>query len=426
MAAPALELQFPEKLGGLFEPHRYKVMHGGRGGMKSWSAARALILEGYRRPLRVLCARELQLSIADSVHKLIADQIAALGLGRAFEVQRQGIYGPRGTEFLFSGIRSNVNKIKSMEGVDVAWVEEAEAVSADSWEVLIPTIRKPGSEIWVTFNPQEETDPTYQRFVVNPPPDAWVREVGWEDNPWLPDELRKEKDWLYKVDPEAAEHVWGGKPRNRSDAQVLRGRWRVEPFEPLPHWDGPYLGADWGFAVDPTTLVKVWVDTAELTLYVEHEAWGLGVEFENIPALFDTVPGSRDHVIRADSARPETINYVQRHGFPRLIGAEKGPGSVEDGVEHLRGYRAIVIHPRCVHTKDEARNWSYKVDRLTKAVKPELEDKWNHCWDAIRYALEPIIKTMPGQGFFEWARREAMALEAAKRAEAERMIRAKP
>jgi phage terminase large subunit len=176
---------------------------------------------------------------------------------------------------------------------------------------------------------------------------------------------------------------------------VLRGRYRVEPFERSASWAGPYYGADWGFATDPTTLVVCWVDDTERTLYIEHEAYGVGVEMDMTPAMFAAVPDSDKHTIRADSARPETISYMQRHGYPRMVAAHKGPGSVEDGVEHLRSYAAIVIHPRCKHTAEEARLWSYKRDRLSGDVLPALEDRHNHCWDAIRYALEPIIKIRP-------------------------------
>lgn len=402
-----LELKVPDALAFFLEEQaRYKVAYGGRGAGRSWTAARALAAMGYERKMRFLCAREIQVSIADSVHKLISEQIEALGLSRAYDIQRQGIYCRNGTEFIFSGIRSNVNKIKSLEGVDIAWVEEAESISEESWRVLVPTIRKPGSEIWATFNPREETDPTYQRFVVKTPPNAIVRKVGWQDNPWFPDELRKERDWLLATDPDAEAHVYGGEPRNRSDAQVLRGRWRVEPFEPQAHWDGPYFGVDWGFAVDPSTMSRCWIDAAARTLYVEHEAYGIGVEIEKHPDLFDAVPGGRDHVSRADNARPEMINFMQRNGYSRMIAATKGPGSVEQGVEFLRSFAAIVIHPRCIHAAQEARLWIYKVDRLTGDVKPELEDKNNHVWDGIRYSLEPLITTMPGQGFLDFIQQE--------------------
>lgn len=388
--APQVDASFPDKLAFLFEPHRYKVAWGGRGGAKSWGAARALLIMAAQRKMRVLCARELQLSILESVHRLLSIQIELLGLQDFYTIEKARIIGINGSEFIFSGIKNDPRKIKSMEGIDVCWVEEAEKVSVDSWEILIPTIRKDGSEIWVTFNPHEATDPTYKRFILNPPPDALVVRLNWSENPWFPEELRKEKDYLYSVDAEAADHIWGGFPRKASDAQVLRGKYSVQDFTPRPGiWDGPYQGADWGFAVDPSVLVRVWI--YERKLYVEHEAYGLGVEIDHTPALFDAIPDARNYVTRADSARPETISFMVRAGFSRMEAAYKWKGSVEDGVSYLRAFDEIIIHPSCTHTAEEARLWSFKVDKQSGDVMPELVDKHNHCWDAIRYALEPII-----------------------------------
>jgi phage terminase large subunit len=395
--------EFPEKLAFLFEPARYKVLYGGRGGAKSWGIARALLIKGAQRPLRVLCVRQIQASIRQSVHGLLKKQITELGLGDRYEVGTTTIQGSNGTEFIFSGLWQHLDSIKSMEGIDVCWVEEAQNVSEDAWAILIPTIRKAGSEIWISFNPDAETDPTYVRFVKHPPPGAKVVEIGWQDNPWFPEELRVEKDWLYSVDPEAADHVWGGRTRKHAMAQILRGRWRVEDFEPQESWFGPYFGVDWGFSTDPIALVKLWVDfdppnpeapeeRRKASLYVEHEAWGLGVDVDDTPALLSRVPGSKLFVIKADNARPELISHCQQHGFPRMEACTKGPGSFEAGIDHLRSYRQIVIHSRCKHTAEEAKLWSFKVDRLTGEVLPEQVDKHNHCWDASRYALQEVIK----------------------------------
>ncbi len=202
--------QFPEKLQFLFEPSRYKVAWGGRGGAKSWGFARALLVEGARRPLRILCARETQKSIADSVHRLLSDQIRELGLGSVYTIEKARILAANRTEFLFAGLKHNVNNIKSVEACDIVWVEEAQSVSRGSWEVLIPTIRKEGSEIWVSFNPDLETDDTYQRFVVHPPPGAVVVKIGYADNPWFPAVLKAEAEHLRETDPDAFSHVWEG------------------------------------------------------------------------------------------------------------------------------------------------------------------------------------------------------------------------
>jgi phage terminase large subunit len=383
--------EFPAKLEFLFKPSRWKVAYGGRAGMKSWGCARALLILGAQKPMRILCCREIQKSIADSVHHLLKKQIELLGLSGFYAVLDNSIRGRNGTEFIFSGLRAlNIESVKSKEDIDIAFVEEAQSVSEKSWEVLIPTIRKPGSEIWSIFNPDLDTDPTYKRFVISPPANAQIVQIGWQDNPWLSVESRADKDADYARDPESADHIWGGKTRRNSAACVLRGRYRVESFEPQPNWNGPMYGADWGFGVSPTVLIKCWVD--KRTLYIEHEAFGNQIDVEDTPELFAKVPGAKEHLIRADCARPETISHMQQHGYPKMYACKKWQGSVEDGTEHLRSYETIIIHPRCVHAHDQARLWSWKVDNLTGDVLPTLVDKYDDVWDATRYALEPIIR----------------------------------
>jgi len=391
--------QLPKKLGFLLEPARYKVAYGGRGGAKSTSFAIALLVMGAQRTMRILCTREFQNSIEESVHALLKQQIEGLGLQAYYRVQKTKIFGVTGTEFIFSGLHNNVTKIKSYADIDICWVEEAEAISADSWQILKPTIRKEGSEIWVSFNPRLKTDPTYQDFVLNPPPDAKVVQIGWQDNPWLPEELRKEKDHLYAVDREAAEHVWGGRTKEFNKAEILLGKWQAKAFRIRSFWDGPYQGADWGFARDPSALVRCYIAEETIDgityqdLYVSHEAYGVGVEITDLPAFFaERVPGAESYVTRADSARPETISHMQRHGWSRMEPSKKGKGSVEDGIMHLRGYRRIYIHPRCKETIQEAKLWSWKTDRKSGDILPVPVDKHNHVWDSVRYALEPVMR----------------------------------
>lgn len=207
--------EFPDKLKPLFQPHRYKVAHGGRGGAKSWGFARALLIKGAERPLRILCTREIQKSIKDSVHKLLGDQVQALGLGSFYEVQSAVIKGRNGTEFLFAGLSDlTAESIKSFEGVDIVWCEEAQAISKRSWDILIPTIRKDGSEIWVSMNPELDTDETWQRFVLNPPPDAVVIAINHADNPWFPEVLERERQHAQRTMPDADyQNIWEGKCR---------------------------------------------------------------------------------------------------------------------------------------------------------------------------------------------------------------------
>ena len=402
--------QLPEWAEQLFIPARYKVAYGGRGGSKSWSFARVLIILSILKTLRILCTRELQVSIADSVHKLLSDQIDTMQVGHLFTVQNTSIIGRNDSEFIFCGLRNNITKIKSFEGIDIVWCEEAEKISENSWQVLIPTIRNAGSEIWVSFNPDLETDPSSKRFITNPPPGAIVIPVNWMDNPWLSEELSREKDYLSSVDPDAYAHVWGGAFRQNSDAQILKGKCAIESFVPGSEWDGPYLGADWGFSQDPTTCIKLWI--FERKLFVEHEVYGVGIEIDETPKRFDDIPGARDYTIRADSARPETISYMQRNGYSKMQSVDKWKGSVEDGIAHLRQFEKIVIHPRCIHTAEEARLYSYKKDRLTNDILPDIVDANNHCIDAMRYALNPLIRTSQScLGWVEYAKQQTAERE---------------
>ncbi|MGA7444249.1 MAG: PBSX family phage terminase large subunit [Candidatus Sulfotelmatobacter sp.] len=406
--------QFPPWAECLFRRARYKIIYGGRGSGKSWAVARALILKAAKRKLRILCTREFQNSISESCHELLSSQIRAMGLAHKFTIQQQGIFGANGSEFLFIGTGTSPEKIMSMEGIDICWIEQAERVSERSFEILLPTVRQPGSEIIATFNPDEETAPVWQRFILASPPGAVVKRINWEQNPWFPEELAREKDYLYRVDPEAAVCVWGGEPRRNLSAQILRGRYVVESFT-VPEdsyfrkqqgFDGPYFGADWGFANDPTVLVKCWIRGAQYgksqgRLYLEDEAHGIGVEIARTPALFDKIPGAREHLIRADCARPETISHVKNCGF-RIEAAEKWKGSVEDGIAVLRSFEQIVIHPRCTHAHEEARLWSYRTDRLTGDVLADVKPGNDHCWDAVRYALGPLVK--PSNAVEIWRR----------------------
>lgn len=394
-------IQLPGWAARMAPSSRYKVAYGGRGGSKSWTFGRILLLRSLEKSLRILCARELQVSIKDSVHMLLERQAMDMGLAEYFDITKTSISVPSNdSEFIFKGLRHNVNEIKSLEGIDICWVEEAQAVSSDSWKLLIPTIRESGSEIWISFNPDLETDPTYERFVLNPPPDAIVIPVGWEDNPWFPEELRKEKDYLYSVDPETADQVWGGKCRQYSSAQILRDKWVVDRFSISSSWKGPYFGIDWGFSTDPLAMVECWIDEENNELILAREAWGLEVELDDVADMFKRAfPGYGDGSwpIRADNSRPETISHVRRRGLRRLMAADKWPGSVEDGIEYLRNFRRIRIHEDCKHSIFEAKNWKYKIDTLTGDVLPIIIDANNHCWDGVRYALQPLIRnTKPG------------------------------
>lgn len=680
-------LEMPEKLMFLLDRQsRYKVAYGGRGSSKSWSFGRALIILAVSRKVRILCARQVQASIKDSVYKLLCDTIDALGLTSLFHITRDSIRCCNGSEFFFKGIQNNVNEIKSMEGIDYCWVEEAQNVSQESWDILIPTIRKEGSEIWVTFNPDREEDATYRMFVTNPPDDCISIQINYDQNPWFPDTLRREMEYCKRVDYGKYEHVWLGKTVINTEAQVYNGKFEMKDFE-TPDGIELYYGADWGFAClggdtlvstingdvpikdikvgdlvltregykkvlftknkgkrdvfdvdfgyknsiittsdhrifttngwkmiseleevetlcvkksnlmgefinaiqkvstriisivngkkmasifkkfyteifgsstmgkyrmgamftilmgipsttksaisfvlqkvnikkyttkinsgvcpkrlhagmdiqekiglrggkkllrifkksidfaksvaksllpqmsiknfvvqgaentqilvkakkntfarrvvkslwhhlipserlvlksvhinsrqrkekeevfditveggeffangvlvhncDPTALVRCFIK--DRCLWIDYESGGVGVDFEEIPALFDIVPDARKWEIRADCARPETISYVKRQGF-RISACPKWKGSVEDGIAYIRGFERIYIHPRCPKTYNEFKFYSYKQDRVSGDVLPIVLDKDNHFLDALRYALNPYIQ----------------------------------
>jgi phage terminase large subunit len=227
----------------LDEPHRYKVCLGGRGGGRSWAYARALLIEAWQKPLRVLCTREIQRSIKDSVHQLLCDQIKELGLQAHYTIKADEIIGDNGSRFLFAGLRQQeILNLKSMEAIDRVWCEEAQSISEKSWQILIPTIRKPGSEIWITFNPGLVTDPTYQRFIVNPPPDTVIIHASYKDNPWFPEELEAERIHCKQFDPDNYDNIWEGKPRESVEGAIYHNeiveaindkRIRPVPRDPL-------------------------------------------------------------------------------------------------------------------------------------------------------------------------------------------------
>ena len=334
-----------------------------------------------------VCVREIQKSLAQSVKKLLELKIEALNVGHLFEVQESQIKTPGGGLIIFQGMQNHTaDSIKSLEGYDIAWVEEAQSLSQRSLDLLRPTLRKPGSELWFSWNPNLETDPVDALLRgENPPPDAIVVQANYRDNPWLPDVLKDELEYDQKRDPDKFAHVWLGEYQRNSEARVFRN-WTVEEFD-APKGCTFRLGADWGFSVDPSVLVRCFLDGRRL--YVDHEAYMVGCEIDNLPNLFDRVPESRKWFITADSARPETISYMQKHGYPRINPAIKGARSLEEGVEFLKSYD-IVVHPRCQHLIDELTLYSYETDPLTGQVLPKLADKHNHVIDALRYALEGL------------------------------------
>lgn len=382
----------------LMRPHRYKVFYGGRGSGKSYAFAQAIIAMCARAKLRVLCCREFQNSIKDSSYQLLKDTAVRLGVAEQFSFLETEIRHKNGSLIIFKGLAHNEQSVKSTEGIDIAWIEESQTVSKTSWDVLIPTIRKAGSEIWVSFNPLLADDPTTTLFLGDaPPPGAYIRKVNFDENPYFPEELRAQMEWDKKRDYELYLHVWEGYPRTVSDAQVFKGCFVVEEF-PDDLWekaDRLFFGADFGFAQDPNTLVRCFI--LDRRLYIEYEAYGTGIELDEMPDFYRTVPGVDAWPIKADAARPETISYLANRVRPpfRISAAKKWQGSIEDGVAYIKSFDKVVIHPRCVHAAEEFKLYSYKVEKVTGEVLPVIVDKYNHVIDGIRYSLDGYI-TKPG------------------------------
>jgi len=384
-----INLYIPEKaLPVLEEPSkRYRILYGGRGSGKSTSFAHWLIIKALSNK-RILCCRELQNSIRDSVYKLLCDCIVRMGLQDFFTITQDSIKSRYGAEIIFKGIRNNISTIRSLEGTNIAWVEEAERVSEDSWNILIPTIREENSEIWISFNPEDENSPVYKRFVLTDREDAAKAMVNYYDNICFPEVLRREMEYDKRVDYEKYLHVWEGQVKSYGDSCIFKGKISVEEFC-TPEDVRLFFGADWGFSNDPTVLGRMFIKDG--VLFIDHEFYGVGVEITELEQAFDSVPSSRKWKIIADSERPDTISFMRSKGF-NILGAKKGKGSVEDGIQFLRGFEKIVIHPRCRGAVDNFSNYKWKQDKVTNEVLPIPADGSDHWPDTARYALEDYIK----------------------------------
>lgn len=412
-------LDVPEAFEGLWGSTALKTMRGGRGGAKSWEVARYLVIRARSGFERILCAREFQTSIADSVHKLLVDTAERMGVLNEFKVNDTSItHWATGSEFLFKGLRRNIREIKSTEGITITWVEEGQSVSDYSWEILLPTVfRTKGAQLIITYNPENELDPVDKRFWQGRATygeDAWAIHVNFDDNPNFPEDLERQRRHAYELakktgDFDAYNHVWLGDYRKVSDAQIFKGRYRVESFT-APVGTRFYYGMDFGFANDPSALIRCWIGKdaeGRETLYIDQEAFGYGVELDELPQLMRSVPGSTDWPIKADGSRPETISHLKRRQF-NISDAKKWPGSVEDGIAHLKGFAGgIVIHERCKNMIQEAAQYSFKIDpnQLDEngkpVVLPIIVDAWNHGWDAVRYALDGYIQRRGAAGVWE-------------------------
>ena len=394
--AAVAKAQFPAKLEPLFKPSRYKVLYGGRGGAKSWGIARALLILGAKKPLRILCAREFQTSIKDSVHKLLGDQIVDLGLQSFYEITERAIRGANGTEFFFTGLKNNPTNIKSFEGVDICWCEEAQSISRMSWKILIPTIRKPGSEIWVSFNPELETDETYQRFVIHPPQDAILIKINYWDNPWFPEVLRMEMESLKALDHEAYMQVWEGVCRQTIDGAIFaKEMMRADAEEritkvPYDASKPVHAICDLGWS-DATAwwLVQFVGMETRLIRYFEGSQRTMTsylAELQSFGYVYDTIWLPHDAQNKTLAAAGRSIEDIVRGaGFKTRV-LERVP--TIDSINAARTVFSNCYFDRenCADGLNCLRHYRYEVDPETgNFSKMPLHDRYSHGADAFRY-----------------------------------------
>lgn len=392
------ELLVPEKLEQIWQPKRYKVMHGGRGGGKSWTVAGVLLAMAAEKPLRVLCAREIQKSIKQSVHQLLTDQIARLGLGAFFEVLETEIRGANGSLFLFSGLQTHtVDSIKSFEGCDIVWVEEAHGVSKKSWDVLIPTIRKEGSEIWLTLNPDMESDETYQRFIASPSPDTWVAAITWRDNPWFPEVLNRERLKARRTmlaDDYA--HIWEGRARRVAEGAIYRhevealyleDRARDVPYDPtLP----VHTVWDLGWA-DSMTICMVQVGPQDVRIidYIEDSHRTLDwyvAQLEKRPYRWGTDYLPHDGKTRNFQTGKSTEQLLRELGRRNVVSQARAE-DVEEGIKAVR-----MLFPRMYFDRIKTarlleclKRYQRRIHAVTGEPMEPLHDAYSHGADCARY-----------------------------------------
>jgi phage terminase large subunit len=387
--------EFPLKLQCLFKPARYKILYGGRGGAKSWGVARALLILAAKDPLRILCAREFQTSLKDSVHKLLCDQVQALGLDTFYDITQATIRGKNGSEFNFVGLKNNVANVKSYEGVDICWVEEAQTVSRISWNTLIPTIRKEKSEIWITFNPELETDETYQRFVLNPPENSIVQKINWSDNPWFPETLRMEKDSLKSRDMSAYNVVWEGLCRQTVDGAIfakemqlaeLEGRITRVPYDPSKPVHAIFdLG--WADATAIWFLQFIGMET-RLIRYIEGTQQTMSeylAKMQTFGYMYDTLWLPHDAENKTLAANGRSIEEIVRNaGYKTRIIPRT---AVADSINAARTmFRSCYFDRELCHEGLQClRHYRYEVDPDSgQFSRTPLHDHYSHGADAFR------------------------------------------
>jgi len=381
---------FNDKERQLFPPCRFKALYGGRAGRKSHTLAELMLARMIQdKDLQCVVIRKYRASITNSAQLLLKNKISQMGWDDYFEVQDKTIKRRDGKGFIaFTGIQDhNATSIKSYENFGVAWCEEATEIDQYSLDLLVPTLRRPGNEIWFSWNPDQPTDPVDAMFRQRPPKNSVVVPISFKDNGFLSEESKQDEREALERDPEKHAWIWLGEYNVKSNAIIFAGRWRVGEVDPTG-WDGPYFGADFGFVIDPTAAAKQW--RLGNQIYIERESYSYGLQIDHIAQRWmSDIPGIETSVIRADNSEQDTIAYLQRHGLPRIVPVTKGPGSVEAGVKWLKSHD-IIVHPDCVHFQEELKRYRLKTNKAGD-VLDEIVDKDNHLIDQCRYAFQPLI-----------------------------------
>ena len=375
---------------------RHKALHGGRGSAKSWSVSTYLPIQASKKKLRIVCARQFQNSIRDSSKELIEKRIRALGLSPQFTItDRYIIHEGTQSQFIFVGLERNVESIRSLEGADIVWVDEARTISRRSMEILLPTVRAPGSQLIWTWNPVNPTDPVDEYFRKGkPPPRSIVTEVSYRDNPYFEaTEMPGEMEVLKQGNFARYEHVWEGKYDVSYETKVFTNVHIGRPD--VPANTPPYYGMDFGFGNDPSFVVKVYFLYEAKIIYIAAEASGR-VTMDQLPQLVRSVTREDGDLVKCDSSQPGTIEFLQSRGI-NAVSAKKGPGSVKTGILWLQGFK-ILIDPNCEKMQEEAHLYSWMTDKLTGQTLSTPVDAYNHGWDATRYATEDAAQEYALEG----------------------------
>ncbi len=407
-------LEIIEKLKPLFcdfaiSDYRFCVMFGGRGGGKTQAVADWLILcslgiynikdlengiSTNAEAIKILCTREYQSSIKDSVHAVITRRINELGLSELFTITRDEIKSVIGSTFIFKGITKNISEIKSTDNIKFCWVEEAERVTKNSWNTLTPTIRAIGSKIIITFNPESADNETYQRFIVKDRDDTLKININYDDNPFLPLVLKDECEYDKKYNYERYKNVWCGEPVSYSDSIVFKNKFSITDLSDyINSVDNKkhklLFGLDFGYSNDPTALICCFIKDS--CLYIIKEVYLKKLEIRDMHDVFkNEMQELNNNKIYADCSAPQTISHLKNEGL-NIEGAKKYSGSVAEGVAFIKSFKHIYIHHSCKNTILEFQLYSYKVNKTTGQILTDLVDANNHAIDAIRYALNDFI-----------------------------------